>query len=94
MCCGGVYPYVAEIADKGDIQWYKPLQRESPGEELKFFDLPFARVQDLIGLEAYLDKYDLINDRTGSKLSDHESFEDWTLKLGDKALLCCPEDIQ
>ena len=29
MCgsCGGIFPYVEEVADKGDIRWYQPLQR-------------------------------------------------------------------
>lgn len=94
MCCGGVYPYVSEVAEKGDIQWRKPLQHDPSTDDLKFFGLSFASAQGLIGLEAYLDRYDLISQGTDTdhKLSDHENFEDWTLKLGSGSLLCCPEE--
>ena len=89
---GGVFPYVHEIRDKGDIQWRKPLRRQRPEGEANFFGQNFSTVHELIGLDSYLQKYDIINTETGARLSHHESFEDWTLLLGDKALLCCPED--
>ena len=94
MCCGDIYPYVHEIEEKGDIRWHKPLQQASNRFEFLGHDL--ETIHKLIGLDTYLDKYNVINESADSKMTDHESFDDWHLKLtmDGKKLLCCPEDIE
>ena len=98
--CGGLHPYVEEVADKGEIQWRQPLRRAEPGDHLAFFGQPFAKIKGVLGLQAYLAKYNAVGQPHADgapdiKLTDHESFDDWTLQLpgcADGALLCCPED--
>ncbi|CAK9075903.1 unnamed protein product [Durusdinium trenchii] len=70
VCCGGVFPYVHEIRDKGDIQWRKPLRRQRPEGEANFFGQNFSTVHELIGLDSYLQKYDIINTETGAAAID------------------------
>lgn len=94
FCCGGIYPYVEEIAEKGEIKWHQPLHRSESTGELLFLHRPLRLIEKLIGLQSYLSKYNLVEGER-VKLTDHESFEDWTLKLPeleDGVLLCCPED--
>ena len=98
--CGGLHPYVEEVADKGEIQWHRPLQRAGPDDGLTFLGQPLAKIKELLGLQAYLAKYNVVSEANAEgapdiRLTDHESFEDWTVKLpglADSALLCCPED--
>ena len=98
--CGGLHPYVEEVADKGEIQWHRPLQRATPDDSLTFLGQPLAKIKDLLGLQAYLAKYNVVSEANAEgapdvKLTDHESFEDWTVALpgvADSSLLCCPED--
>ncbi|CAJ1385553.1 unnamed protein product, partial [Effrenium voratum] len=50
--------------------------------------------RSVLGLERFLEKYDQL-DAPGKKLSDHETFASWKLRLpgpDDVELLCCPED--
>jgi hypothetical protein len=94
-CCGGIHPYVEEVTDSGPIQWYQPLeQSESTGEWL-FLRQPVKVIEKLLGLQVYLSRYNLVPPKQ-VKLTDHETFEDWRLKLPeleDGNLLCCPEDL-
>ena len=93
--CGNIHPYVDEVADKGDIKWHQPVQRSDATGELLFLDQPLEKIQKLLGLQVYLGRYDAVEPRQDVKLTDHESFEDWQLKLpdlDDGVLLCCPED--
>ena len=93
FCCGGTHPYVEEVAEKGDIQWYQPIQPRDDDGPLLFLGRPLQEIEQLIGLPTYLSRYNDL-DTEGRKLTDHESFEDWHLKLpnlADGRLLCCPE---
>ena len=93
FCCGGVHPYVEEVAEKGDIQWYQPIQPREDDGTLLFLGRPLPEIEQLIGLPTYLSRYNDLGDG-GPKLTDHETFEDWHLKLpnlADGRLLCCPE---
>ena len=92
--CGGIHPYVAEVAEKGDINWYQPLQRSDSTGELFFLGQPLTAIIGVLGLQSYLSKYNLVAPGQVA-LTAHESFHEWCLKLpglvnGD--LLCCPED--
>ena len=93
-CCGNIHPYVEEVKNKGPIQWHQPLERsESTGEWL-FLRQPVKAIEQLLGLQVYLSRYNLVEPKQ-VKLTDHETFEDWRLKLPgleDGNLLCCPED--
>ena len=92
--CGGIYPYVAEVAEKGEINWYQPLQRSDSTGELLFLGQPLTVIADLLSLELYLSRYNLL-DPARVALTAHETFQDWRLKLPDLEsgnLLCCPED--
>ena len=95
MCgsCGGIFPYVEEVADKGDIKWFQPLQRSESTGDFLFLNQPLAKIRDLLGLRPYLAKYNLME---GGQvpLTAHEDFEDWRLRLPDLEdgdILCCPE---
>ena len=93
FCCGGTHPYVEEVAEKGDIQWYHPIQPRDDDGTLLFLGRPLQEIEQLIGLPTYLSRYNDL-DTEGRKLTDHETFEDWHLKLpnlADGRLLCCPE---
>ena len=95
MCfsCGGIHPYVEEVAAKGDINWYQPLQRSDSTGELLFLGQPVGKVQELLGLQPYLAKYNIV-EPLHAELTSNETFEDWLLKLPgleDGKLLCCPE---
>ena len=92
--CGGIHPYVAEVAEKGNINWYQPLQRSDSTGELFFLGQPLTAIIGVLGLQSYLSKYNLVAPGQVA-LTAHESFHEWCLKLpglvnGD--LLCCPED--
>lgn len=90
--CGGIFPYVQEVEENGDIRWCKPLRRKDPAGDFTFLGHAFAKIEQHLGLEQYLDKYGMLDREAGTTLREYESFEDWTLRLGDKLLLCCPED--
>ena len=95
FCCGNIHPYVDEVADKGDIKWHQPVQRSDATGELLFLDQPLKKIRKLLGLQVYLDRYNAVEPRQDVRLTDHESFEEWQIKLpdlDDGALLCCPED--
>ncbi|CAJ1414058.1 unnamed protein product, partial [Effrenium voratum] len=92
FCCACVYTRVAEVGERSEIQWRRPLNR-APSGELLFFGRP-AAAAEVLGLEHFLNKYDQL-DAPGKKLSDHETFASWKLRLpgpDDVELLCCPED--
>ncbi|CAJ1431386.1 unnamed protein product, partial [Effrenium voratum] len=92
FCCACVYTRVAEVGERSEIQWQRPLSR-APSGELLFFGRP-AAAAEVLGLEHFLNKYDQL-DAPGKKLSDHETFASWKLRLpgpDDVELLCCPED--
>ena len=96
MCwsCGGIHPYVEDIADQGDIKWYQPLQPNESTGELLFLGQPLKKLEQLLGLQVYLSRYNIVEPRQ-TKLTDHETFEDWRMQLPgleDGVLLCCPED--
>ena len=94
FCCGGIHPYVEEVKDQGSIKWHQPVQRSDSTGELLFLDNPMEEVKHLLGLQMYLERYNTDSQRPNTKLTDHESFEDWQLKLPgleDSALICCPE---
>ena len=96
FCCGGIHPYVEEVASKGSIQWHQPLRQEGSNGKLLFLGQPLAKIESLIGLQTYLTRYNAVEPRPQTRLTDHESFEDWRLRLPeleDGVLLCCPEDI-
>ncbi|CAJ1393587.1 unnamed protein product [Effrenium voratum] len=93
FCCACVYTCVAEVGERSEIQWRRPLSR-APSGELLFFGRPAAAAAEVLGLEHFLNKYDQLNG-PGKKLSDHETFASWKLRLpgpDDVELLCCPED--
>ena len=92
--CGGIHPYVAEVAEKGEINWYQPLQRSDSTGELFFLGQPLTTIIELLGLQNYFSKYDLVAPGQVS-LTAHESFQEWSLELPglvDGDVLCCPED--
>eukprot|EP00435_Cladocopium_sp_Y103_P025274 s3648_g6.t1 len=92
--CACIYTHVKEFAKtgKGDIQWLQPLTREPGTNELRFFSRPMHETADILGLDAFLEHYDQLSEE-GRRLSDHESFEQWSVSLpGGKKILCCPED--
>ena len=94
FCCGGIRPYVEEVKDQGSIKWHQPVQRSDSTGELLFLDHPMEEVEHLLGLQVYLERYNTDSQRPNTKLTDHESFADWQLKLPgleDGALICCPE---
>ena len=100
--CGGVHPYVAEVAEQGDIQWCQPLLRSSLDGPWTFMGQTLQKAVELIGLQSYLARYDIVGDQVGApgsdarpRLTDHEDFRDWSARLpevADGELLCCPED--
>ena len=95
FCCGGIHPYVEEVADKGNIQWYQPVHRAEDDGRMLFLGRAVKEIEGLLGLQTYLRRYNAVGEGATVKLTDHETFEDWTLKLPeleDGALLCCPED--
>ena len=90
FCCACVYTRAAEVGERSEIQWQRPLSR-APSGELLFFGRP-AAAAEVVGLEHFLNKYDQL-DAPGKKLSDHETFASWKLRLpgpDDVELLCCP----
>ena len=96
FCCGGIHPYVEEVASKSAINWYQPLQRSDADEEkFKFLGQPLEAIEELLGLQVYLSRYNVVEGRCQqAALTEHESFNDWRLRLPelkDGMLLCCPE---
>ena len=92
--CGGIHPYVEEVADKGSINWYTPLKRHEATEELLFLNQPLKAIEKLLGLQLYLTRYNVVEPKQ-LELTANETFEDWRMRLPelqDGLLLCCPED--
>lgn len=78
FCCGGIHPYVEEVADKGPIQCYKPLRRNEAQDEFEFLGQPMPAIERLLGLQLYLARYNLVKPlRPEATLTNHESFDDW-----------------
>ena len=93
FCCGGIHPYVEEVAEQGEINWYQPVHRRDDDGRLLFLGKEMGMVEKLLGLRPYLQRYNAVGEER-TKLTDHETFEDWTLalpNLEDGRLLCCPE---
>ena len=93
--CGCCHPYVEEVGDQGPIQWHKPLACTPKNEDnaFQFLGQPLDKIKELLGMDAYLEKYNLIGEN-GAKLTDNESFATWQMHLPEPhggALLCCPE---
>ena len=92
--CACIYTHVKELAEagKGDIQWSQPLKRKPNMDELRFFGRPVHETATIVGLDTFLERYDQLSE-DGHRLSDHESFEQWSVSLpGGEKILCCPED--
>ena len=97
--CACTYTYVEEIAGEGegDIEWVHPFKPGPDEEKLLFLDRPIDETGDLLNLKTYLDRYDKLSE-AGSRIQDHESFSDWSLRWPSNTLpvgrtiLCCPED--
>ena len=93
--CACIHTYVQELPpDKQRIRWYRPLAGLPAGEHA-FLGHSFQSISDLIGLDTFLAKYDVVSG--SSRLSQHETFVNWSLRLPDSdgngpRLLCCPED--
>ena len=93
--CARRFTYVAELVKegKGDINWDQPVQFKN--SKLSFLGKPAEKIAGLLSLDTFLERYDQISSR-GTRLSDTESFEHWSLSLqdlpGHGRLLCCPED--
>ncbi|CAE7555755.1 pfh1 [Symbiodinium sp. CCMP2592] len=87
--CACSYTRIAETEARGDIQWHRPLEQTN-----KFLGQPVKVIEQLLGLDQFLGKYNHLVENT--KLTDSEDFENWHLKLAGEAqhvrLLCCPED--
>ena len=95
MCfsCGGIHPFLEEAGESSSIKWYQPLQRNESTGELRFLGQPLKTIEDLLGLQVYLSRYNLVEPGQ-VKLTDHETFDDWRMRLpelDDGVLLCCPE---
>ena len=94
--CACVFTRVDELAKirKGDIEWLRPAQQASQGDAPRFLGRPADEVVSLLGLDAFLARYDQIGAAGAEhRLSNHESFEEWSVRLGDgRRLLCCSED--
>jgi len=94
FCCGSIHSYVEEVADKGNIQWYQPMHRAEDDGKMLFLGKAVEEIEGLLGLQTYLKRYNAVGEGATVKLTDHETFDDWTLKLPeleDGVLLCCPE---
>ena len=90
--CGCSHAYVEEVAAKGKIMWYKLLADDEDDNGLRFLGRPVEEVEELLGFNRYLAKYDRIDDEV--KISDSEDFSNWHVRLPaphNTALLCCPE---
>lgn len=97
--CAGIFTFVEELAlqGKGDISWVQPLRFYADTQELYFMGRPVGEMAALLGLDTFLDKYDTVGE-SGRRLTDHEDFADWSLRLPGSAadsgvckILCCPE---
>ncbi|CAJ1385582.1 unnamed protein product [Effrenium voratum] len=97
VSCACIYSRVAELEEQNEIQWRRILSRcggEEEGE-WRLFGQPAPRVVEILGLNAFLDKYDKLHSERAARMSTNESFENWKLKLpgpGGAEILCCPED--
>lgn len=92
--CACIYTRVKELAEagNGDIQWTQPLKPKPNTNELRFFGRPVHETASILGLDAFLERYDQLSEE-GRRLSDHESFEQWSVSLpGGEKILWCPED--
>ena len=91
--CACIFTFVKELdEDQSQIRWHRPFE-PGPG---RFLGQPISKMVDLIGLRKFLEKYDQIYN--GNKLTDHEDFRSWKIKLppcnaddSPVTLLCCPE---
>ena len=93
FCCGGTHPYVEEWRRRVTSNGISPSSQEMMMAPCYSWGGPLQEIEQLIGLPTYLSRYNNL-DTEGRKLTDHETFEDWHLKLPnlvDGRLLCCPE---
>ena len=97
--CACTYTDVEELADEGtgDSEWVQPFKPGPDEEKLLFLDRPIDETGDLLNLKTYLDRYDKLS-KAGSRIQDHESFSDWSLRWpsntlpAGRTILCCLED--
>ena len=80
FCCGCIHPYVEEVAEKGAITWYQPLQHGDTEGALVFLGQSLQTIQELLWLQVYLSRYNVVKEGK-QPLRDHESFDDWSLTL-------------
>lgn len=97
--CACIHPYVeGEKEQASAIRWHKPVADHDEG--FTFLGKSPGAIHDLIGLKPFLDRYDVVNERAGVRLTDHEDFANWTLQLpakcvgGSVELLGCPEETR
>ena len=92
--CACVHTRLSDLSgDRGAIRWCRPLRRVDGG--LRFLDRPLDEVVGLLSLDLFLERYDTIAGDSGRRLTDSESFDQWSVALIDEGvdkLLCCPED--
>lgn len=87
--CACVFPRVAEVGEKGKIDWHRPVQGE------KLFGTWPELAAKILGVDEFLNKYDELEG--GRKLSERIDFKLWQLTApmpggNTVALLGCPED--
>eukprot|EP00435_Cladocopium_sp_Y103_P014631 s5512_g3.t1 len=68
------------------------LEARTRHQRAPFLQPPVHETADILGLDAFLEHYDQLSEE-GRRLSNHESFEQWSVSLpGGSKILCCPED--
>ena len=96
LVCARRFPY-AKFMRRQQIDWVKPLLSNfgSGGGCQTFLGLTKEQVEELLGIDAYLDAYGEIDENVSLR-SRMEEFDDWTLDVrfssGIVRVLCCPED--
>ena len=96
--CACIHTRVAETEQQGDIAWHRPLRPKPSSKPLSgpstagvtFLGRPTQETADLLGLEAFLQKYDGLEG--GAKLTEFEDFASIPGPERPIPLLCCPED--
>ena len=91
--CACIHTRVACLSgEQNGIEWRRPLT--SFEGKTSFLGRPVSVVEELLGLDVFLERYDLIASGSDARISDSESFHCWTMELvggSGRKLLCCPE---